>query len=343
TAHPGTTIRYSSYQSLGNFQRSTWSATNNFISRAFIPLNVISGGTLYGTGSVAFLTPYVINPIAPTRMLIGTTAIYESTNQGDSLTRLAYIPGGLHATALAYGSRLNGVAKPDVFYVGSVDSNIEHRVNVADAVSTITYPGSGVFAMAMDPQNYQKLYVVDNQFPSRRVWASFNEGVSWVNITANLSTLCGDIRTIEVFSPDAGIKNTVLIAGGAGGIFQMRRPGSAGSSWTSLSSGLPHALFRDLHYDYTDNVLVAGALGRGAWTLTNFFRGGGGTGVDVTASTPLPAQPRNGGRRIRKMPWQPPVPMREPGSETNEAPAAPAKEVRPVMLRIHDLMTPCDW
>ena len=35
--------------------------------------------------------------------------------------------------------------------------------------------------------------------------------------------------------------------------------------------GLPHALVLDLHYDANDDVLVAGLLGRGAWTLTGFF------------------------------------------------------------------------
>ena len=34
---------------------------------------------------------------------------------------------------------------------------------------------------------------------------------------------------------------------------------------------MPHALVLDVHYDYTDNVLVAGTLGRGAWTLSQPF------------------------------------------------------------------------
>src|SRR5262249_13102689 len=67
-------------------------------------------------------------------------------------------------------------------------------------------------------------------------------------------------------------------------IFQMRRPGAAGASWTALSSGFPKALVQDLHYDYTNDVLVAGTLGRGSWTLSSFFRGGG-TGA-ITSQTP---------------------------------------------------------
>ena len=75
----------------------------------------------------------------------------------------------------------------------------------------------------------------------------------------------------------------------------MRRPGAGGAIWTPLSTGIPNALVQDLHYDYTNDVLVAGSLGRGSWTLTSFFRGGGGTGaaavVSALPSLPTPTPP----------------------------------------------------
>jgi hypothetical protein len=127
----------------------------------------------------------------------------------------------------------------------------------------------------MNPQNYRQVFVVDS---ANRVWGSFDEGTTWIELTANLPSLTAQVDTIEVFSPDQTIRNIVLIAGGFGA-FEMRRPGAAGTIWTPLSTGIPNALVQDLHYDYTSNVLVAGSLGRGAWTLTSFFRGGGGTGL----------------------------------------------------------------
>ena len=39
-------------------------------------------------------------------------------------------------------------------------------------------------------------------------------------------------------------------------------------SWFELGTNLPNAPVWDLDYDATDDVLVAGTLGRGAWTLT---------------------------------------------------------------------------
>jgi hypothetical protein len=140
------------------------------------------------------------------------------------------------------------------------------------------YPGGTVRTLAIDPQNYQTLYVVD---VLNRVWASFNQGASWIDLTGNLASLSSDIRALEVVRLDAR-KHTVLIAGGLGGVFQrkLRTEGASEDSedddgWHALGKGLPPALVRDLHYNSANDILVAGTLGRGAWTLPNVFQGHG--------------------------------------------------------------------
>src|SRR5205823_2750084 len=117
---------------------------------------------------------------------------------------------------------------------------------------------------------YRRVYVVDT---FNRVLASFNEGGTWKELTANLHDLTNDNfgRTIEIYSTLPSTKEDVLLVGSLGGVFQMVQPGKPGAHWTVVGEGLPHALTMDLHYDYTDNVLVAGTLGRGAWTLSNPF------------------------------------------------------------------------
>jgi len=307
-AHPGTSLRYSSFQFLGAFNRTTWNAANMRISGfPLVGLNIVSGP---GTGmtlfqfdpNIQFYNPFTINAINSSRMLIGTANIYESTNRGDSLNNLVFTGFFIGSQEgwgrpMAYGSRLAGVANPDVFYVGA-GSQIFHRVTLGGPITMLgAYPGSTVLTVAMNPQNYRQVFVVDS---NSRVWGSFDEGASWIELTANLPSLTAMATTLEVFSPDQTIRNTVLIAGGFGA-FQMRRPGAAGGSWIPLSTAIPNALVLDLHYDYTNNTLVAGTLGRGSWTLTSFFRGGGGTGTAVASGpaaisplavgTPIPAPP----------------------------------------------------
>jgi hypothetical protein len=278
TAHPGTTIRYTSFQRFGFFNRTTWDAANTRVSgftvvRLLITSGPGTGQTLSQFDSVQFYQPFVLNAIDPSRMLIGTANLYESLDQGDSLANLGFtgfIGNGVGASPLAYGGRLNGEPHADVFYVGAGGS-IQHRVNIGDLMTTLSaYPGNGSRALVMDPQNYQSIYVVD---AVSQVWASFDEGASWSNLTANLPSLSSDIRAVEVVSPDGTAAHAVVLVGGLGGVFQLPGSGSSGASWTILSRELPHGLVLDLHYNIANDVLVAGLLGRGAWTLTGFFEG----------------------------------------------------------------------
>ncbi len=287
-AHPGQSIRYMGFTGLPAY-RLTFNAANVNVS-GYVALghNITSGG---GSGNtidavdpnIQFYNPYVLNKVNPSRMLIGTASIYESFDRGDNFANLGFLGFfvGNYATGnpgMAYGGRLNGIPFPDVFYVAA-GTLIKHRTTVGGLITTLSsYPGSSIRAIAMDPQNYTHLFVVDTT-GSGRVWATFDEGVNWMNLTANIATFTTSLRTVEVFSPAPSPLNTVLLVGGVGGVWQMRRPGAAGTAWTTLTGGLPKALVYDLHYDYTDNVLVAGTLGRGVWTLTSFFRGGGGVGL----------------------------------------------------------------
>jgi hypothetical protein len=114
----------------------------------------------------------------------------------------------------------------------------------------------------MDPKNYQHVFVLDIQY---RVWASFDEGVSWVNLTANLPSLTENVRAIEILGGDT------LTVGGLRGVFRRDPDSEEKDPWHVLGKGFPAALVLDLHFNTADNTLVAGSLGRGAWTLANIF------------------------------------------------------------------------
>jgi hypothetical protein len=154
-----------------------------------------------------------------------------------------------------------------VFYVGAANQ-IFHRVTIGGPITTLgSYPGSFVITIAMNPNNYKQVYVSDL---NNKVWGSSDEGVTWVDLTANLPALTGLVTTIEVNSPDATVGHTKLVAGGFG-VFILFNPSSPSGVWTRLTGHgdgddrISNALVLDLHYDYTRNVLAAGTLGRGAW------------------------------------------------------------------------------
>ena len=287
TAHPGTSIRYLGANGLANSFRYTFDANDNIVSTVQIPYNIISGP---GAGkTIQQFDPvntsayqYILNRINPARMLIGTHYIYESLNKGDSVANLVNTGNQIgeifYNTPISYGGlNADGTSNPGSFYVGSGATVYRRSADGSPIVTLGAYSGGTIDALVSDPKNVAHIFVLDR---SNNVWASFDEGSTWSNLTANLGKLSPDLRSIEIFSPTNSPLNTVLLVGGVDGVFQMRRPTAAGASWTSVSSGLPKgALVESLSYEPTQNVLTVGTLGRGVWSLTNFFRGGGGTGL----------------------------------------------------------------
>lgn len=278
SAGGASSIRYTSFQFLGSFNRSTWSPSNTLIAGPTpLGLQITSGpGTgldLFGFDpNIQFYNPYVLNRIDPSRLLIGTANIYESRDRGDTLANLLFT--GKFISSLSYGGRLKGAAVPDAFYVGTAGAGqplVLRRTTAGGAIDTLTaYPGGGVRDLVMDPQDIRRVYVADEL---GQVWASFDAGATWRNLTANLPKFLGQVRTIELVRP-AATGRTVLVVGGLGGAFQLCEPGTAGALWSRLGTNLPHGLVLDLRYNYKANVLVAAVHGRGAWTLTNFFTSG---------------------------------------------------------------------
>ena len=104
-------IRYLSSQNLGGFRRETYDANNNRVGNSYIPRD-------HPKTSRQFVTPVELNAIDPRRLVIGgTNSVYESFNQGSTITEIN--GPGANRNAMAYGGRSGGVDNQDVLYVGS--------------------------------------------------------------------------------------------------------------------------------------------------------------------------------------------------------------------------------
>jgi len=264
-------IRYSNSQIQINFRREVYDAANNRIGDPVFPaLTVVGGGAPLQTG---FFIPVKLNAIDPTRLVIaGANSVYESFDQGNTITELD--GPGANEAAMAYGGRSGGVDNPDVLYVGfNTDSNpsvptVFLRTTAGAALTQTaalpTNSPSGIILrdVVMDSDDWRSAYVVvDNQ-----VFRTTNAGVSWTDITGNLTQFgAGKFKT-TVFV--AGATNDLLLVGTNAGVF-VSFSSSGFTSWNKLGIGLPNAPVADLDYDVKDDVLVAGTLGRGAWTITN--------------------------------------------------------------------------
>ncbi len=249
-------IRYSSAQNLMGFRREVYDANNTRISVTPINTNAVQ--------QPRFVTPVELNAIDPKRLVIGATnSVYESLNQGDTITQIS---GSVGASAMAYGGRSGGADNPDVLYVGFGSAVFLRTTAGAPLAQTAALPsGAGAIRdIALDPRDWRSAYVVDDN----QVFRTTDAGASWTDITGNLAALgAGDFRT-TVFVASASGAGGMLLVGASAGVF-VSFSSSSFTSWSRFGAGLPNAPVADLVYDVTDDVLVAGVLGRGAWILTN--------------------------------------------------------------------------
>jgi uncharacterized delta-60 repeat protein len=303
TSIPGTSVHYSSQQNLFRARRRTYTSPTTVGSD--VPWQLIINGTsglhynqLEGDinindpndlGTVRWNQSWAVNIVNGQRLLLGTDYLYESSDRGDHFTSLGGIgqnslgqpiplnPVGT-VTAYAYGHPQNA----DTFYVGTLGNVGGHllwlRVNgtgYPTALDTFQAAGGSVpWGIAVDPNDWRRAYVLDQL---GRVWRTSDAGATvggWVNLTGapgnndSLSSLSTDLRAIELYAPTAVSGQEVMLVAGVGGVFATRNPNAAsGVVWTKYGPNFANAIVTDLHYDPTDDVLVAGTLGRGAWAL----------------------------------------------------------------------------
>jgi ligand-binding sensor domain-containing protein len=120
----------------------------------------------------------------------------------------------------------------------------------------------------MDPDDWHTAYVID---VDGKLWRTTDTGATFQNVTGTLSDV-GALRSLEYF---AGGNGDYLLVGADAGVFIASFSNfSAGAfnSWKEMGDNLPNAPVYDMIYDAIDDVLVAGTLGRGAWTIPKFSK-----------------------------------------------------------------------
>ncbi|MEI7837018.1 MAG: hypothetical protein WCK05_11510, partial [Planctomycetota bacterium] len=255
-------VHYTMGNNFGTFQRRVYDSGNSLDSgpTQLTLTNLNATDTAFAGFSVF---PYEVSRFDAARLVIGGNGLYESTDWGDTLTVLN--PGGqTGVSAIAYGGMQGGLVNADVLYVG-VNNRVYVRTTGGGALTQLAaYPGTGPQDIVMDPDDWQRVYVVD----ATSAYFSPDAGATWTTISGNLASLASNLQTVEIYSPTTTPGDEVLMVGGLGGVFRTLQPSDGASAvWTEFGQGMPNAVTSDLRYDATDDVLVAGTHGRGAWTV----------------------------------------------------------------------------
>lgn len=277
---PPQSIRYAG-AGLAGFTRFIFDANNTQVSSTGISLSVITDGGGY--------PPVLINAVDPKRLLFGGGAtLYETLDFGGTVAAIAAVGVNNSTQAIAYGGYFNGVANPDILYIGK-SSTIYARTTAGGAVTALTLPppGSGsVQSIVMNPADDTNVFITDN---SGHVYVTTTggtgpqtgAGAAWTNITGNLTSISGTSQTFSIaYVPGA---TPYIAVGTRNGVFASQT--SSLGTWVKLGTGLATAPVYTLIYDAQDNILATGTLGRGLWALSNAAAAFTALNASVTTSS----------------------------------------------------------
>ncbi len=254
-------VRYTSFQNIGGFRRTIWNAAGGLVSTSFPTLAATTGSAAIAG---AFRTPVETNAVAGGRLLIlGSNSLYESLNAGSTITEIGVGLGinDISSNALAYGGTRGGVANPDVVWMAR-GSNVYLRTAGTGSVAQTTGDptNSTIRDLAVNSRNWANAFVIDNN----QVFQTTNEGATWSDVTGDLLSFASDLRSVAFV---VGAISDTLVIGTNQGVFASAL--SSLGTWIQLGSNLPNVIVYDMDYDPTDDLLVLGTLGRGAWSLAN--------------------------------------------------------------------------
>lgn len=246
-ATQGVSERYFSRQNLAGFTRRTCS-----------PACADTFPALTGRLTAQFYTPLQINAVNPARLLLGTSGgLSESLDQGNTAS---VVTGSNGVTANSDARMVYGHGDDEeLIYVGSGSRVFVRTTGSNLAQTTGAFPGGTVYGVAVDPADLNSVYVIDNS----AVYESVDGGANWTDISGNISD--GNAGTFRAIAYVAGPGAGRLLVGTNAGVY-LSFSNDLGT-WYKLGTDMPNAPVWDLDHDPADDLLIAGTLGRGAWSL----------------------------------------------------------------------------
>jgi photosystem II stability/assembly factor-like uncharacterized protein len=209
------------------------------------------------SGGSNFYIPYVLDPSNPTRLILGTNRVFETTDRGDTWTPLSTV--GMNGWNFLSPIDSVAVAPSDVNTIyASPAGHILVTTDHGGSWRQIDVPGYAdhFFDLKVDPADSQTAYAVRGVFGGGHVFQTTDGGQDWVDISGNLPDL--PVHTLALGS------GTLYVGTDAGVYFSQ----DGGATWDRLGDGLPNAQVNELALNEDLGILAAGTHGRGMWELS---------------------------------------------------------------------------
>jgi photosystem II stability/assembly factor-like uncharacterized protein len=202
------------------------------------------------TGSGAWVTPFVLDPVNPQTIYAGFQDVWRSTDQGSFWTKLTDYNGSTF--------RLLAVAKSNNNYIYAATLNTIYRsTNMGDNWTDITagLPGNSKTYIAISSTDPNELWVTLSGYTAgEKVYRSTNAGDNWQNISGTLPNL--PANTIIYLNPDR------LFIGMDVGVFYTD---VTMNDWEPFITGLPNVEISEFEIHEGTEKIRAATYGRGIW------------------------------------------------------------------------------
>jgi hypothetical protein len=220
-------------------------------------------------------TPFAIDPLNTSRLLLGPgrvydsngtvthfSQLYESSDRGNHWRAISPELGGADISVVTYAP-----GSVNTIYVANVNGRVfrttdDNGVNPVhwQEVDAGTPLGGPVTQLAVDPTNSNAVYAT----VGARVWRTLNGGAStWQDVTGDLPAL--NVNALAIYHA-AGTASPVLFIGNGVGVFSSHLQGAA-THWTRYGAGLPESRVVGLEFNTHNNRLEVTTWGRGVFEI----------------------------------------------------------------------------
>jgi photosystem II stability/assembly factor-like uncharacterized protein len=215
-----------------------------------------------GMDATNFYTPYIIDPLNTSRLLLGTNRIYESTNKAEKWTAISS-PNSAGWNTNAVVDAIASTNDPNTIYAtagGKIFVTTNHGMSWTEHDLPSGNTGR-LFDIKVDPADKNTAYVVQAAFGVGHVFKTTTGGQVWLDISGNLPNIPAESILLDK-RPDH--LNTLYVGTDAG----VYSSSDGGVTWNILGIGMPNAVVTGLDLDPTHDILAAGTYGRGLWEFT---------------------------------------------------------------------------
>jgi photosystem II stability/assembly factor-like uncharacterized protein len=206
-----------------------------------------------------WVTPYVIDPVTPTRLVAGYLNLWISEDRGNSWFQATEWLGTESMRCIAIAP-----SDPNVIYAARND-RVVRSDDGGFTWSNIRFglPNLSPTSFGVDPEDPYHVWITfSGTSANQKVYESLAGGVSWINRSAGLPNASANSIVCQANSPNGVYLGTDV------GVFY--RDDVTGA-WEVYGEGLPNVVVSELEINYNAGKLRAGTYGRGLWQANLFY------------------------------------------------------------------------